>query len=112
MLNQVLAAVNTSVSNPLSGYTTLSQVFGAAMNVTMGVAISLAVIFLALGGIQYITSKGDAKATETARTMLTNAIIGMVIALGALAIKTIVYNTLGTDDPSVGDGILLQQGED
>jgi hypothetical protein len=64
------------------------------MNVILGVAVSLSVIFLGLGGIKYITARGDAKAAEEARTWLTNAVIGLVIALGALAVKTIVLDSI------------------
>lgn len=94
MLQRVYAQVSNTVKNPLPQFKTLANVFGVMMNVIMGVAVSLAVIFLGLGGIKYITAKGDAKAAEEARTWLTNAVIGMVVALGALAVKTIVLESI------------------
>jgi hypothetical protein len=102
MLHEVFAqnGVSPDVKDPLENFfgvgqaPTLSAVFGGAMNVIMGVAVSLALVFLGLGGIKYITSKGDAKAAEEARTWLTNAIIGLVIALGALAIRAIVLDSI------------------
>ncbi len=95
MLQEVYAAVSTTVNNPLgTRYNTLKNVFSVAMNVIMAVAVSLGVIFLGLGGIQYITSKGDAKAADAARASITNAVIGMVIALAALAVKTIVVKSI------------------
>jgi hypothetical protein len=111
-LTSVYAQVGKTVTNPLGQFTTLADVFGVAMNVIIGVAVSLAVIFLGLGGIKYITAQGDAKAAEEARTMLTNAIIGLVIALGALAIKTIVLDSiLGVGDGDLPNGDLII-GED
>jgi hypothetical protein len=96
MLQKVYAQVSTNADDPFGGrFDTLANVFGVALNVIMGVAVSLAVVFLGLGGIKYITSKGDAKAAEEARTWLTNAIIGLVIALGALAVKSILFGILG-----------------
>jgi hypothetical protein len=98
MLQKVYAEVQTGVSDPLNsvfgGDPTLAKVFGLMMNVIMGVAVSLSVIFLGLGGIKYITARGDAKAAEEARTWLTNAVIGLVITLGALAVKTIVLTSI------------------
>ncbi len=109
-LTTVYAQVSSGVTNPLDQFQTLADVFGVAMNVIMGVAVSLAVIFLGLGGIKYITAQGDAKAAEEARTMLTNAIIGLVIALGALAIKSIVLDSiLGATLPE-DSGLIINEG--
>jgi len=112
MLQRVYAEVNATVKDPLDtffdGTATLSKVFGAAMNVIMGVAVSLSVIFLGMGGIKYITAKGDAKAAEEARSWLTNAVIGLVVTLGALAVKTIVLGSiLNADTATLNNGDLL-----
>ena len=104
MLQEVFAQVDTAVTNPLSRFATLGDVFGVAMNVIMGVAVSLSVIFLGLGGIKYITAKGDAKAAEEARSWLTNAVIGLVVALGALAVRQIALGILGTTAGNVETG--------
>jgi len=86
-----LTAMNSSVS----WATSLSAVFGLATNLVIGVAVALAVIFLGIGGIKYITSKGDAKAADAARAAITNAVIGLVVAVAALAIKTLVLGVIG-----------------
>lgn len=109
MLQKVLAQVNTDVTNPLSRFATLSDVFGVAMNLIMGVAVSLSVIFLGLGGIKYITAKGDVKAAEEARSWLTNAVIGLVVALGALAVRQIAIGILGADTLDPGGDILITE---
>lgn len=44
----------------------------------LGFAGALAVLFIILGGIQYITSAGDPKKVETAKKTLTYAIIGLI----------------------------------
>ena len=107
MLQRVFAKVSTNATNPLSRFTSLADVFGVAMNVIMGVAVSLSVIFLGLGGIKYITAAGDAKAAEEARSWLTNAVIGLVITLGALAVKTIVLGSiLNADTNALNNGDL------
>lgn len=87
----------TKLREPGIGIENMAQAFALAMNVALGVGISLTVIFLIMGGIQYITSKGDQKAAQEARNSLTNAIIGFVVVIGAFAIKSIVMNLLGAD---------------
>jgi hypothetical protein len=46
----------------------------------------LAVIYLVISGIQYITSGGDATKAENARKGIVNAVIGIVVILVALLI--------------------------
>lgn len=42
---------------------------------------TLAVFFLIWGGIQYITSQGDSGRIEQAKKIITNSIIGLVLAI-------------------------------
>ena len=58
------------------------------------VAIGVSVIFIAIGGIQYMNSGGDKMAIENARGKVTGAIIGAVIAVGAYAILRFVVETV------------------
>ena len=77
------------------GFGDLSQVFGFLVNVVLGVGIAVTIIFLILGGIQYITAKGDQKAAGDARDALTNAVIGFIVVIGAFTIRTILVNVIG-----------------
>jgi hypothetical protein len=45
---------------------------------------------LVLGGIRYITSGGDKGSTESARSQITAALIGLVIVFSAWAIINLV----------------------
>jgi hypothetical protein len=56
--------------------------------VTLGWVV--AAIFLAVGAIEYITSAGDTKKAESAKTTLTNALIGIVILLLIGSVLTLV----------------------
>ena len=80
---------------PLASVSTLGDIFILATNIILAVGIALTIIFLILGGIQYMTAKGDAKAAGEARQALTNAIIGFIIVVGAFTIKTILNSVLG-----------------
>lgn len=72
----------------------LGAVFYGIMNIVFYVGIALTVVFLIIGGIRYITSGGSKEGSEAARGMITNAVIGFIVVLGAFALKTIVAKTL------------------
>jgi len=50
---------------------------------------------LLVGGISWIGAGGDPKALDSARSRITNAVIGLVIVVAALGITTIVTGALG-----------------
>jgi hypothetical protein len=105
--------IDTVVVDPLGGrYVTLAKVFGAAINIVLGIGIAITVIFLILGGIQYMTARGDQKAAQAARDSLTNAVIGFVVVLGALAIKVIIGNLAGQTVTDPGTGSIVPTGID
>lgn len=94
----------TEPADPLGGkWTHLSHVFNAVLNIVFYVGIAMTLIFLIIGGIRYITSGGSKEGAEAARGMITNAIIGFIVVIGAFAVKTIVTNLLGADITSPGD---------
>lgn len=78
-------------------FNNLADVFGFLVNVVLGVGIAVTIIFLILGGIQYITARGDQKAAGAARESLTNAVIGFIVVIGAFTIRTILLNVIGGD---------------
>jgi len=102
LLQQVYAqggSVPTEVSRiQLGNISSLSDAFGLVINVILGVGVALTIIFLILGGIQYITSKGDQKAAQDARTSLTNAVIGFIVVIGAFTIRTVLLSVIGVDE--------------
>ena len=103
MASAALAATNKVVQPIDLKFTNLSDVFGFLVNVVLGVGIAVTIIFLILGGIQYITAKGDQKAAGAARDALTNAVIGFIVVIGALTIRTILLNVIGGDANSKMD---------
>lgn len=89
------SADTTPPANPLARFGTLGAVLGFVMNIVFYVGIALTIIFLIMGGVRYITSGGSKEGSEAARGMITNAVIGFIVVLGAFAIKTILVNVLG-----------------
>ncbi len=91
----VQAATNTTVQRINLPFNNLADVFGFLINVVLGVGIAVTIIFLILGGIQYITARGDQKAAGAARESLTNAVIGFIVVIGAFTIRLILINVIG-----------------
>ncbi|EKE12629.1 MAG: hypothetical protein ACD_13C00149G0011 [uncultured bacterium] len=67
----------------------LPYIFAAA-----GIAL---LIYLVLGGLQMMTSRGDPKAMQTAQAKVTNAIIGFVIVFLAFTIVQLIAQLLGLE---------------
>lgn len=55
---------------------------------------AIAVIAIIYGGFTYVTSNGDPKKVEQAKTIIFNAIIGLVVGLSASAIVAFVAGML------------------
>jgi len=69
-------------ANPL-GVTTLKQVMVNFINNLWGVIVILAIIFIVIGAILYMTSAGDEKKITRAKATVTYAVIGFAIAAAA-----------------------------
>jgi hypothetical protein len=82
------SALNPSGSADFqSGSTNFTDQFKALANSAIStillIAGVLAVIFLIWSGIQYITSAGNPEKAKTARAGIINAIIGIIVIVGA-----------------------------
>lgn len=81
------------ITSPLSG--TLQENIGKIVNIMFGLAAIVALIFLIMGGYNYMTSGGDPEAQDAAKSAITNAIIGLVIILLSYTIVIFVLGKLG-----------------
>lgn len=63
-------------------------------------------VLLTYAGILYLTAGGDSKQVDTAKGLMKNAVIGLVIVLAAYAISTFVINNLVNPivEPAVPSG--------
>jgi hypothetical protein len=78
-----------------SGFTNLGQILQNLLSLAFFVA-GVALFFnILIGGIQWINAGGDPKAMTSARTRITNAIIGLIIVAAAYAIAAIVGQVFG-----------------
>lgn len=77
-----------------SGPETVEDVIENVTNWVLGIAGSLAVLFIIISGIRYITSAGNQAQHEAAKKNLTSAIIGLVIVLISFVIVQVISRVL------------------
>jgi len=65
-------------------------VAAAIIEILLRVAAIAAIVFVMVGGIQFINSHGDPGATKKARETAVNALIGLVISIAAAGVVTFV----------------------
>ncbi len=88
----------------VAGGSDLLTIIGRIINVFLGF---LGVIFLVLmlyAGFQWMTSAGDAKKVESAKTTIRNAVIGLFIVASAFAITNFIFGMLAGATGDLGGG--------
>lgn len=64
------------------------------LNLFIYIIGAVAIIMLILGGLRYVLSGGDPKATQDAKNTIVYAIIGLVVAIAAYAFVNYVITAL------------------
>lgn len=77
-------------SHGLSGDNTLPDTIIGILNGIVGVLAVICVIVIVIGGVQYMTSSGDAGKVKKAKDTILYALIGLVICALAAAIVNFV----------------------
>lgn len=72
----------------------LSQLISNVVKLILSVALAIAILFVIIGGYQYITSAGNEEKSTKGRQTLTNAIIGIIIIIFSYMIVTVIDRTL------------------
>ncbi|GMR18908.1 MAG: hypothetical protein BMS9Abin34_030 [Patescibacteria group bacterium] len=88
----------SGITNPLSKVNSFGDLITIAFNAILLIVGALALILLAVGGIQYMTSGGDKFAVEKARGRITAAIVGLLIVFGAWLVINILGGLLGVEN--------------
>ena len=86
----------------------LGAVINGALSFVMVIAALMVLLYLILGGIEWITSGGDKGKTEEARARITAALVGLAVVAAAWAVMLLVQYFFGL---SIFDGnTSIQQG--
>ena len=72
----------------------ICNILNVIKDIILAVGLGIAVILLIIGGINYMTAGGDAEKAKSARGMIINAIIGIVIIFAAAFILALVQGFL------------------
>ncbi len=83
------------------------------VSIIVGISGSIALVFIIIGGVKYMTANGDATKIKNAKETITHAAIGLVICALAFAITNwvIAISTNGSTGGGSGGGE-SQQGQD
>jgi len=73
---------------------TICKILEYIQTILLALGLGIAVIILILGGIRYLTSGGDAEKAGSAKGMIVNAIIGIIIILAAAFLLALVQGLL------------------
>ena len=75
--------------------TMINTFFGNIFTIATGVAIAVAIVCIAWGGFTYMTSGGNIRRTETAKTTMVAALAGLFVVLTANLIAGLVQGAIG-----------------
>lgn len=76
-------------------FTDLGKLLSNTLALLFFFAALLAFVFIVIGGIQWITAGGDAKAATAARDRITAAVVGLLVVVAAFAITVILGTVFG-----------------
>lgn len=82
----------TDTTGTTTGALTLYAIASNILQLLLSISGIIAIIFLVVGGLTYITAYGDEKRAETGKKIITYAIIGIALIMGALVIVSQVNN--------------------
>lgn len=89
------AQLQGATPNNLGRFSNLSSTIQAIFGFVITIAGIFFVILFLVGGIQYLTAAGDADGTKKAKSLLVDAIVGLIIVLAAYAIGNFILSQLG-----------------
>lgn len=78
----------------IAGSRSVSDLIKNVIYILLSVTLVIAVLFLIIGGYQYITSAGNEKQAESGKQTVVNALIGIVIIIMSYTIVRVIDNTL------------------
>lgn len=73
-----------------------STAIGNILSIVFGIAGSISLLMVVIGGFRYVLANGDSNAVSSAKNTIIYAIVGLVISLSAYAIVNLVITHVTT----------------
>lgn len=89
-------------SVPTGGITMVATIFRNSYTIFLILCVIFSLIYMVIGGMQWITSGGDKTKLEAARKRITYAIIGLIVALMSFLIVNILGYLFGVKLLNIG----------
>ena len=86
-IGKVLEWKNNTISEP-----SLEKIVTTILTTLLSISGIIAIIFLIVGGLTYITSYGEEKRVETGKRIITYSVIGIAVIMGAMVIVNQINN--------------------
>ncbi len=101
--NVVTSPLTVKFANPLQ-VENVDSLLTTILRAIQTIVASLAVLFIVIGAVIYLTSAGNASRLELAKNAIWAAIIGLALALAAPSFLAEIYTVLGQGVPTI-DGV-------
>jgi hypothetical protein len=93
-LKEVKTILGAKDTSDVAGAVSLLQIATNVLNLLLSIVGIISIISLVVGGGMYMTAYGDEKKIETAKKIVTYAIIGITVAMASLIIITQVASVI------------------
>ncbi len=101
---KILGATNTPAV--VSGAPRIAQIISNVLEFLLGIAGTLALIAMVIGGIMYLAAGGDENRIDTGKKIFKSAIVGMIIIMASLVIvRAIGGFFVGSGNAAARNGI-------
>lgn len=91
------------------GNLTMAGLIASLINGAILLSALAVLLYLILGGFQWLTSGGDKGKTESARNKITSSLIGLLIVIASWAIFNLILQFFGINLEEVAGGIGLER---
>lgn len=72
----------------------LSEIINSAIEWLLSIAAGLAILFIVIGGIYYLTAAGDEQRMSTGKTIITYSIVGLIFIIISYSIVLTVNDVI------------------
>lgn len=89
-----LCVKQASTADGVAGSRSINELVIRIINVLLGIAAIVAVLYIVIGGFRYMTSAGNEEQAKGGRKTVINALVGLAIIILAYALVSIVNNAV------------------